>query len=73
MNAVVELDKITREIEGLDYNNKINLMARMVSMLKWMPVSEKSHKITDLKGLGKDIWKNVDVEDFIQKERESWD
>ena len=73
MNAVVELDKITREIEGLDYDNKINLMARMVSMLKWTPVSKKSYKITDLKGLGKDIWKNVDVEDFIQKERESWD
>ena len=40
MNAAIELDKITREVEGLDYDNKINLMARMVSMLKWMPVSE---------------------------------
>ena len=73
MNAVVELDKITREIEGLDYDNKINLMARMVSMLRFSPVSEKSNKITDLKGLGKEIWKNVDVEEYIKKEREIWD
>jgi len=73
MDAVVRLDKITKEIERLDYDNKINLMARLVFMLKWTPVSEKSHKITDLKGLGRDIWENVDIEDYIKKERESWD
>ena len=73
MNAAVKLDKITREIEGLDYANKINLMGRIVSMLKWSPISEKSNKITDLKGLGKGIWNNVDIEDYIKKERESWD
>ena len=72
MNAAIKLDQITREIEGLDYDNKINLMARMVSMLKWTPVSEKSYKITDLKGLGRDIWENVEIEEYIKKERESW-
>jgi hypothetical protein len=30
-------------------------------------------KITDLKGLGKEVWKDIDVEDYIKKERESWD
>jgi len=30
-------------------------------------------KITDLKGLGKEIWKNVNIEDYIKKEREAWD
>ena len=29
-------------------------------------------KITDLKGLGREVWKNVDVEDYIKKEREAW-
>ena len=29
-------------------------------------------KITDLKGLGKEIWKNVDIEDYVKKEREAW-
>jgi len=73
MNAAIKIDRITKEIEGLDYDNKINLMARMVSMLKWTPISEKSHKITDLKGLGRDIWEHVDIENYIKKERESWD
>jgi len=28
--------------------------------------------LKDLKGLGKEIWKEVDVEEYIKKERESW-
>ena len=72
MNSVVKLNRITKEVEGLDYENKINLMARIISMLKLAPISEKSQKITDLKGLGRDIWHNVDIEEYIKNERESW-
>ncbi len=33
----------------------------------------KKHKITDLKGLGKEIWEDVDVDQYVAKERDSWD
>ena len=33
---------------------------------------KKKVKITDLKGLGKDIWKDIDVEEYIESERQ-WD
>jgi AbrB family looped-hinge helix DNA binding protein len=32
----------------------------------------RSISLRDLKGLGKEIWKDIDVEDYIKKERESW-
>ncbi len=28
--------------------------------------------LKNLKGLGKDIWKDIDVDEYIKKERESW-
>jgi len=34
--------------------------------------SKKTIVLRDLKGLGKEIWKGVDLEDYIKKERESW-
>lgn len=34
--------------------------------------SRKPLSLKDLKGLGKEIWKEVDVEEYIKKERESW-
>lgn len=30
-------------------------------------------KITDLRGLGKEIWKDVDADDYVSEERNSWD
>jgi len=32
----------------------------------------KPLSLRDLKGLGKEIWKDIDVEDYIKTERESW-
>ena len=31
------------------------------------------HRITDLKGLGKEIWEGVDADDYVANERDSWD
>jgi len=28
--------------------------------------------LKNLKGLGKKIWENIDIEEYIKKERESW-
>ena len=33
----------------------------------------RQYNITDLKGLGKDIWQGVDVDEYVAKERDSWD
>jgi len=33
----------------------------------------KRRSITELRGLGADIWKDVDAADYIRKERDSWD
>lgn len=32
----------------------------------------KPFSLRDLQGLGKEIWEDVDVEDYIKKERDSW-
>ena len=45
-----------------------------------MPVNEDNSnpslitrpKITDLKGLGKEVWENMDIDVYIKKEREAW-
>ena len=32
----------------------------------------KRHSIVELKGLGKEIWKDIDAQDYIDQERRSW-
>ncbi|MCA9100990.1 MAG: hypothetical protein KDA63_07575 [Planctomycetales bacterium] len=31
------------------------------------------HQITDLRGLGKEIWQGVNADEHVNRERESWD
>lgn len=31
------------------------------------------HQITDLEGLGAEIWRDVDADEYVAKERDSWD
>jgi hypothetical protein len=32
----------------------------------------KKHKLTDLKGLGKEIWKGVDAQEYVDELRSEW-
>jgi hypothetical protein len=30
------------------------------------------HSITELRGLGKEIWQGIDVDEYLKQERDSW-
>ena len=31
------------------------------------------HQITELEGLGKEIWEGIDAQEYVDRERSSWD
>jgi hypothetical protein len=34
---------------------------------------EPEHEITELRGLGKEVWNNIDAQDYINAELDSWE
>ena len=72
MATTARLKRIVRDIESLDRADKLDILSRMITMLKKTD-TEKSYSIADLKGLGKEVWKQHDVDAYICKERKSWD
>jgi hypothetical protein len=46
--------------------------ARLIRALA-QPTSEPEHEITELRGLGKEVWNNIDAQDYINAERDSWE
>jgi len=34
--------------------------------------NSEAHSIMELKGLGKEIWKGIDADEYVAKERDSW-
>ena len=45
----------------------------IVHLIKKGGGSSKKHSILELKGCGKEIWKNVDAQQHVNKLREEWD
>ena len=33
---------------------------------------EGKHSISEIKGLGPDVWQDIDIADYLQQERNSW-
>ena len=60
--------QIRQLLPYLSYEEREQLIEEINEMNK----EEKSHSILELEGLGADIWAGVDVQRYIDKERESW-
>ncbi len=69
-----QLDRIVSDIKTLDYFQKLTVLEKLVQLLKKTdsPEKEKTYSILDLKGCGKELWKNIDSNQFLETERNSW-
>lgn len=36
-------------------------------------VARRQHSILELEGLGKELWQGIDVDQYLEEERNSWD
>ncbi len=55
-------------------DEQMKLMELILSALR--PAFQKTqslHSIMELEGLGAEIWKGIDAQEYVNRERESWD
>jgi hypothetical protein len=46
---------------------------KLLDALRSLSPLEPAHRITEMRGLGKNIWRGVDPQDHLNAERDSWD
>ena len=66
------INQLLEVISHLDYEEKISVMESIIGMIKKEPdilAPEQRTKLMDLKGLGAGIWKDTDIEKYLQDER----
>jgi hypothetical protein len=62
--------EVINAIKKMKAAEQIGLLESLLSLLK-STIIEK-HSLRELKGLGKSIWRKVDVEEYLRKERDNW-
>jgi hypothetical protein len=72
--STLRFEDYVRGIEHLRPDEQLSLIEIMSARLKKTLKQEKAkHSVMELEGLGVDIWKGIDAQHYVSKERESWD
>jgi len=72
--STLRFEDYVRGIEHLKPNEQLSLIEIMSARLKKTLKQEKTkHSVMELEGLGADIWKGIDAQEYVSKERKSWD
>jgi len=67
-----KLEAIYKDISGLTGNEKKILLAKLISEIKIQSNVTETNSILDLKGVGKEIWHDIDAQDYVDSYRSSW-
>lgn len=65
--------KLYIQIQRLPYEEQWQLLTALLASIRKRSVEKHLHSITELEGLGKETWQGIDVDIFIDDERNSWD
>ncbi len=69
----LKYDDYVRGIHDLRPEEQLSLVEIISARLKKV-IGKKGlkHSILELEGLGAEIWKGIDAQEYVRKERESW-
>ena len=66
------IQEMLQEIPSLTIAERKQLIHALVDSLD-EPVTDKPHTITELAGLGAEIWSGVDAQEYVNRIRSEWD
>jgi len=65
---------VLNRIEQLTPDEQFQLLEDLVALVRRYQVKAKpKHNVMEFSGFAKELWKDVDVEKYIDEERNSWD
>lgn len=68
----VTYDDVLVDVQRLAPTDQLRLLEQLAVIVREQVKEKKPHSILELRGLGKEIWQGVDVQDYIDRERASW-
>ncbi|MCX5815195.1 MAG: hypothetical protein NTX75_02990 [Proteobacteria bacterium] len=73
MKKALAIEKIMiEEIKELSIYQQKKILDLVRLLKSSINNSSKKHSIIELKGCGKDIWKGIDAQEYVNRLREEW-
>lgn len=71
--TVREYNELLNRVSRLETQDQINLLADIAALIRDTGRPRQRHSIMEFEGLANGLWKNVDIDDYVNRERDSWD
>jgi len=68
--ATTRYEEALRQVESLSPADQKRLLEEIARRLDALP--EQPTSILQLRGLGKDIWRDINAQEYVDRERASW-
>jgi hypothetical protein len=65
-------DQAKRSVQALGPADQLRLIAELVGRLSGDLDRQPRRSLLELQGLGKGVWQDVDVDEYLRQERSSW-
>ena len=65
-------NEILSRIEGLPHADQLRLLEDLAAMFRQQDLLRPRRSILEFAGIGQEAWKGIDVQKFIEEERNSW-
>ena len=65
-------NQVISEIKTLNLSDQLRLLEEMATLIRKKTSKTEPRSILELKGKGKNIWKGLNVKDYIDEEISSW-
>lgn len=66
-------EQVVNMTKRLNLPEQLQLLETLTRIVRDQVVQSQPHSIVELEGLGADIWQDVDVQEYVEQERRSWE
>lgn len=72
MPSISTYDEILNSIHTLSPEEQVRLLEELAARVRAQGGAQKRRTLLELQGLGKEVWKGIDVQEYLDRERLSW-
>jgi hypothetical protein len=65
-------DEILTGINLLDTVEQLRLLEELATTVRRRMTTGEKRSVLELRGLGKETWQDIDVQEYVERERASW-
>jgi hypothetical protein len=70
--SISTYDQVLDRIQHLTPADQLRLLEELASLVRRRITTQARRSILELQGLGKEIWQDMDAQEYVDRERTSW-